>query len=237
MSFASCCILSYNRPAFLRTAIETLHEHAGAPLELIVHDDGSTEEHLPWRLHEYVENGLISTLITNPPGWNQGQGTALNRMFSMAKGDPIIKLDQDLIFHEGWLARVNEILANNDAAGVREPRIGLLGLLHYHHEPVDSAKTKLGDHDGWSRHTHILGSGFALRREAWRRLGPFEEHSEAFAEDWAMQKKVTDSGRWACGLPPEDLCTNQGFGIGPSTVVVAEGTVATIHKEPVIHGR
>lgn len=241
MSYASCCVLSYERPDFLRTAISTLRLNAGAPLELIVHDDGSSHPEVRSLLNDLVMTGLVSTVILNPPGHNQGQGTALNRMFNMATGDPIIKLDQDLIYGPDWLRKVHAILGHNTSVtdlrqvfGTRE--IGLLGLFHYHHEPVDSAKTKIAQHDGWQEHTHICGSGFAVTRECWRALGPFTEHSEAFAEDWMFQRLVTESGRFVCALPDEDLVENQGFGIGPSTVVTGRHTVQPIHMGPFVHG-
>lgn len=236
--YASCCILSYNRPQFLKECLGTLMAKAEAPLELIIHDDGSQDDELRRYLGQLQQQGMISSLILNPPGHNQGQGVALNRMFRLASGDPIIKLDQDLVFKDGWLAHVNYLLETNKHALDREPRIGLLALMHYLHEPVDSRKTVIGRHEGWSSHTHILGSAFAVTRRCWEELGPFDEHSEAFAEDWSFQQKVTASsgahggGNYVCALPDDDLVTNQGFGVGPSTVVVAPDTVATIHKGP-----
>jgi GT2 family glycosyltransferase len=388
VSFASVCLLSFNRPRFLRECIASMR-NAGAPFELIVHDDGSSDESLREGLGQLLDAGVISTLILNPPGWNQGQGVALNRMFSMARGDPIIKCDQDLIFEPGWLAQVNAILASaqlpsgvllplhvgddvvdhtlvdeDDAAYLIEyrwrlsehgyavgsvegremylhrlvvenelgeglvvdhangrkldnrkenlrvftqagcqnqaarsryrgvgwsaneqrwkaklkvnglthnlgtfvdeldaayaveefrrehlphsrpdpalfpdpPAIGLLGLFKYEHDPVDWRKTQIAHHGSWEEHELICGSGFAIPRRAFEVLGPFEEHSEAFAEDHDMQLRVTGRGLWACGLPPDDLAVNQGFGVGPSTVVVSEGKVQSIHKQPVIHG-
>lgn len=239
--FASCCVLSFERPDFLRTGIESLLASAGAQLELIIHDDGSRDS----RCYEVLRDlqGQGATVITNAPGHNQGQGTALNRMFRMAKGDPIIKLDQDLLYRPGWLADVNNLLASNadrsyePTHGIaKEPRIGLLGLLHYHHDPVASIKCKIAEHGSWQSHTHILGSGFAVPRDCWRKLGPFSEHSAAFAEDWQFQRKVTDSEDWVCGLPNEDLVENRGMGIGPSTVVIGPGQVRPIHTEPYILG-
>lgn len=248
MTLASCCLLSYNRPMFLATAVESLTACAGAPLELIVHDDGSTDPEVHQLLDGLLATGKISTVIRNAEGHNQGQGTALNRMFHMAVGDPIIKLDQDLIFHDGWLIKMLDILqANKKVSGdyvqkvgamkKKQPRIGLLGMFHYHHDPVASMKCKINQYPGWQSHTHICGSGFALTREAWRKLGPFEEHSAAFAEDWDMQRRVTDSDEFVCALPDDDLVTNQGFGVGPSTVVVAAPsggppTVQKIHHGP-----
>lgn len=247
MSFVTCCLLSYERPAFLATAVESLIANAGAQLELIIHDDGSRDPEVHRLLDGFLESGKASTVIRNPPGHNQGQGVALNRMFHMAKGDIIIKLDQDLIFHEGWLAKVNAILATNRQKNYRQsdglkpsgwqPLIGLLGLFHYHHDPVASMKCKLDQFPGWQSHTHICGSGFALTRAAWRKLAPFEEHSDAFSEDWEMQRRVTASETFVCALPDDDLVTNQGFGVGPSTVVVAAPpgqapTVQKIHHGP-----
>lgn len=226
MSHATCCVLSYNRPAFLWECLNGLL-CAGAPLELIVHDDGSSDDGVYRVLNQFRDR---ATIIANPPGHNQGQGTALNRMFGMASGDPIIKLDQDLIFQPGWLGKVNGLLDKN-------PTLGLLGLFHYWHDPCDSAKTIIEQHGGWSSRTHILGSGFAVRRACWEELGPFEEHSAAFAEDWVFQNKVTASANWVCGLPDEDLVANQGFGVGPSTVVVgtpSAPTVTPIHSGPLV---
>lgn len=220
---ASCCVLSFNRPRFLDTCLTTMRV-AGAPFELIVHDDGSADPGVRHYLNACVDHG--ATVILNPPGHNQGQGTALNRMFSVASGDPIIKIDQDLVFKPGWLARVNALMDAN-------PQIGLLGLFHYHHEPCDSAKTRIRQYDDWSSRTHILGSAFVVRRECWEELGPFVEHSPAFSEDWDFQRRVTNDSDFVCALPDEDLASNQGFGIGPSTVVTADG-VSPIHTGPKI---
>lgn len=239
--FATLCVLSYNRPTFLARMLNSLHE-SGAPYELIVHDDGS-DGFVVSDLLRRRRRGEISTVIENTPGHNQGQGVALNRMFAMAKGDPIVKLDQDLTFRPGWLRVVMDLLGTNfnlqdplHPGYGREPEIGLLGLLHYWHAPVDSRETRIQQFEGWSSRTHILGSGFAVTRRCWDALGPFEEHSEAFAEDWIFQRRVTESQGFVCGLPDESLCENHGMGPGPSTVVLSErpGDVQPIHKTPFI---
>lgn len=99
------------------------------------------------------------------------------------------------------------------------PPIGFLGLMRYEHDPVDHRKTLIEDYGAWSHHTHILGSAFAVTAEAWKFYGGLSTHSTAFAEDWEYMKRLTDDGLFACALPPEDLCLNRGFGVGPSTVV------------------
>lgn len=381
---ATLCILSYNRPQFLPQCIETARE-AGVPLEIIVHDDGSTNGELLSYLYQAHADGLISTLILNAPGYNQGVGNAIKRTFDMAAGDWVVKVDQDLIFKPGWGVEAFELMppisgrlipledakgnvqgctivdagdyaeaseyrwhlhpqgyaaafADNRttlmhrflmdarpgdpqvdhenrrrldnrrdnlrmatrqenqhnqtpqrgrtseyrgvswntrerkwyvfqkldgrqvylgsyddetvAAGIarswREehmptsvedvlpPEIGLLGLFKYWQEPVDWRKTLVAEHDGFQEHTHICGSAFVLRREVYEALG-IGTHSEAFAEDWELMKLITDATPFVCALPDEDLVENVGFGIGPSTVVVGEGIVQKIQKEPRIY--
>ncbi len=231
MSHATLCFLSYERPVFLRQAIETAVAGVEEPVEVIIHDDGSTNRELLKYLYTIHQQGAVSSVLLNAPGINQGQGVALNRMFRMATGDPIIKLDQDLVFKPGWLSRVREVL--------QDERVGLCALFRYWLDPVDHRKTllPLTTPPGHSYHTHIIGSGFAVPRHVWEELGPFAERWESFGEDWEFQKRVHASGRWLNAIPDEDLVENVGFGVGPSTVVVqgADGPEPSkIHQLPLL---
>lgn len=235
MSHATLCFLSYERPQFLANAIDSALAGVNEPVEVIVHDDGSQDPDLLKYLYTIHQQGRVSSVILNAPGVNQGQGVALNRMFRMATGDPIIKLDHDLIFKPDWLGRVNAIL--------RDERVGLLGLFKYEHEPVDWHQTGIVASEGepprgYGFHTHICGSGFAVPRRVWEMLGPFEERWESFGEDWDFQKRVHAWPGIYNALPDEDLVTNQGFGIGPSTVVVlgdgGEPEPRKIHQLPML---
>lgn len=237
--YASVCVLSYQRPEFLAECIDAIHAHADYPFELIVHDDGSTDLAAQSFLKVALQEGKISTVIGNPPGHNQGVGTAINRMFNMASGDFMVKLDQDVLVNPGFLRRTAEIFEQNrQRPGTHDlPRIGVLGLLHYHHEPVDSTKTRITDHGYMEEHTHILGSAFAVPRDVWERRGPLAEHSDAFSEDWEFMNRITSLPYCCCALPKEDLCINRGFGVGPSTVVTGhDGSVQAIHHGPVVFG-
>lgn len=224
---ATACVLSYNRPTFLDECLESLTANPGGSLEVVLHDDGSvfdTAAELP----PYVLRRRVSTLILNAPTHNRGRGVAMNRCFAIAAGDPLIVVDQDLVFFDGWLGRVNALMERN-------PTIGLLSGYRYAHKPCDWRDTLMFEHgepERWQQHEYVMGSFMAIRRSCWEELGPFEEGSESFAEDHTFQRRVTDSGRWLCATPLEPLCRNQGYGIGPSTVVTADGTVAKIHKEP-----
>lgn len=240
MSFASICVLSYNRPRFLRTAVESLTTNAGAPIEVIVHDDGSTDPEVRPLIFDLMQQGLVSSAVLNQPGWNQGRGVAMNRGMAIGRGDPLMIADQDLVFHPDWLLRVHDILAL--APPDATPRIGVLSGFNYWYDPCDWRKTLRADHGAWQEHDYIMGSFMAIPRAAWEALGPFEESSEAFAEDHVFQRKVAASPPWVCASPATDLMFNQGYGVGPSTVVVAnpdggKPLVQRIHMTPHIINR
>jgi glycosyltransferase involved in cell wall biosynthesis len=228
LTHPTLCFLSYNRPALLDRAVTTALAYADRPVEVIIHDDGSTDEIVLPLIAQLQARGLVSTYIANAPGHNEGQGVALNRMFGMATGDVIFKLDQDLVFNPNWLRRALGILERNwfvHNEDGSEPLIGLLGLLHYHHDPVDTRKMLLDRYFDWESHHQILGSGFAVPRLSWRQFGPFEERSAAFAEDNVFQLDVTETDGWACALPNEqrNLVENDSMGPGPSTIVSHDG--------------
>lgn len=255
--FASVCVLSYERLAFLKECIASMLAYAEADFELIVHDDGSTDPGLRRWLFEMSEQGVISTLLMNTPGWNEGQGIAMNRMAAVAKGDPIIKCDQDLIFAPGWLRKVNQVLDENQAEGADScvhgtcPKeegmcwpgacedtndlIGALGVFRYHAEPVRYGDMLIADRGTWEEHRDFVGSFIAIPREAWELFGPWEERSAAFAEDNAFKLHLAKTEGWCCALTKEELARNQGFGIGPSTLVLGPDTVKEIKPGPKVY--
>lgn len=241
---ATICLLSFNRPRLVRQTISSALVNAGYPVELIVHDDGSDEETVE-TLRELHRNGMISLLMLNSPGHNEGQGVALNRMFAAATGDPIIKMDHDLILEPDWLEECVAILKadqDREFAGFSDERIGALGLFKYDHPPVAHGemfiKQHVYDDYSWEEVQDFVGSAMVIPREAYQICGPFEERSAAFAEDAVFKKRISESDYWYCALPLNDLAQNVGFGLGPSTVNIpdADGgaTVQPIKSEPMI---
>lgn len=225
----SVCVLSYNRLEFLKRSLDSMKKTATEPLEIIVHDDGSGPDVTQW-LAEMVNAGEISHLILNPKDHNEGQGTALNRMFNMAAGDYIVKADQDLIYQPGWTEQIQKVFtASWDAhhEGEIVGPVGCLGLFRYEVDPVDWREMKIKDcrwlGAEWQECADFVGSLMAIPRSVWEEIGPFEEHSPAFAEDYCFKMKVSESGGesgYCLAITSRDFVTNIGFGEGPSTVVV-----------------
>jgi glycosyltransferase involved in cell wall biosynthesis len=239
LGLASVCVLSFNRPEFLAQAIEHARDQAGYPCEIVAHDDGSKDPDVYPLLLDLLNNARISRLVLQPPGHNQGVGESIRAAFGVASGEILVKYDQDLIARPGWLAKAVAIL---DAPAVFSPvtgtaRVGCVGLFRYDHDPVDHRKMFLHQHDGYQEVEDFVGSAFAIKRSVYEECGPITTHSDGFGEDKTLKEAVQAKG-YILALPDEDVVSNVGWGVGPSTVNEAfedDGSVrvAKIHHGPV----
>lgn len=207
--FASLIVLSYNRVNMLVRSVTSLIEHTHYPYQLIIMDDASdalTQEYI----FSLVQHSKCSTAVFNV-GHNQGLGIQMNRAMAIAQGGYIFKLDADLEYTEGWLARAVRVLQNLD--------VGCMGLFKYFHDPCDFRKNMLLRTDTHYVVHDFVGSAIGFRRDMWSRYGPWDlSYSEAFAEDVAFKQRMQADG-FDLVLPLHDLVTNFGFGADTSSLI------------------
>jgi glycosyltransferase involved in cell wall biosynthesis len=88
--FFSICIPTYNRANYLKEAIESVLEQTYSNFEIVVYDDGSTDD------TEQVIKNFKDRRITYVKGKiNKGRPFARNRCINLAKGNWIVWLDDD----------------------------------------------------------------------------------------------------------------------------------------------
>lgn len=194
-------------------------------------DDGSRDECLI-HINKWLRNGDISMFIGNG-GPNRGVGEGMRRGFRLASGDYLVKLDADLEYRDGWLDKAI-------AALERYPDIGCIGWFDYHtYAPADSRFNKLEERALDEQHRvwivdDFVSSAMMLRARDYKMFGEIDSGSEAFAEDVVYKQKLVAAGMKLAILSP-DLIVNHGFGLGKSTVVVADDAgnprVADIHTD------
>lgn len=168
----STIIPTCNRAALLPPTLEAALAQEGGDQEVIVVDDGSTDD-TPAVLARYGDRLRV---LRQP---NRGPGAARNLGLTQARGDYVAFLDSDdlwfpwtlRVFREGLLAwrspavLCGRLLAFRDPAELRQVTAG----------PTEA--TGFPDYFASSRHGYFVGSGMAVfKRQELRRVGGFLEN-------------------------------------------------------------
>jgi glycosyltransferase involved in cell wall biosynthesis len=194
----SVVIPTYNHAAYIREAIDSALAQTSAPLEIIVVDDGSTDD-TPRILAEY--GGRIRT-IRQP---NAGVSAARNTGIAAAAGDLIALLDSD----DSWAPTK---LERQIARMAVDPGVG---LVHCGVEEIDDAGRRLSVSldgiEGWVATAMLRfdrevitapGSGPLVRKRVVEEIGGFDVRL-APSEDWDFCYRVAT--RYPIGYVKEVL--------------------------------
>jgi glycosyltransferase involved in cell wall biosynthesis len=201
----SVIIPSYNHAAYLAEAVTSVLNQTAGNLELIMVDDGSTDNSLA--LLQAIADPRLKIIAQA----NQGAHAAINRGVAEADGEYLAILNSDDVYHPQRLEKLVAVLKN-------DPTIGLAGS---HIEVIDSRGKSLGVKHGYrdlspwplphpersfragdSLHEALLTenfyattSNFVFRRSWYEQVGPFlplrYTHDWDFALRMARAAKLT----------------------------------------------
>lgn len=197
----SAVIISWNRSHLLKQAIQSLHDQQYPNLEIIVVDNGSTDDSLDWlRANHDIH------LIENKR--NIGASAARNQGTRQANGDYIIYMDSDaaIITPHGLQRLVNYLKKNPDTAGIA-------GIYY-----TDPELTNLwcwspcmdweGNHDlpaslSPKPNPPVLSTCFAIFRHAvLKEIGGFDEFYPYLYEDADLSDRMRKCG-YRLAVDPE----------------------------------
>jgi len=124
----SIVIASYNQGQYLEDALESAYNQTVAPVEILVIDDGSSDNSLEIaRRYEFKEFPMIDSPVRVISQLNKGLPSARNTGIMNAKGDYILFLDADDILMENAVEKLtNEIIRTN--ADIVAPSFKEFGL-------------------------------------------------------------------------------------------------------------
>ncbi|MBP6898909.1 MAG: glycosyltransferase family 2 protein [Burkholderiaceae bacterium] len=207
MSTISVIVPIHNGSRFLAATLDAVLAQASPADELIVVDDGSTDQGAALA----AARGL--TVLTQT---RQGVCVARNAGLAAARGDFVCFLDQDDIWHPQHLQHQRWALnAATDPVAVVSP------YQHWHPRPdgqyaepqtlfpPPSEPRLLPEFSGWVYHQFMrdcwaLTSATLLRRESLLRHGAFDP-SLPFSEDWQLWLRLSRIGRFAAVNGPPVL--------------------------------
>jgi glycosyltransferase involved in cell wall biosynthesis len=210
---ASIVIPCHNHGRYLNEAIESALTQTYRPIEVIVVDDGSTDNSAE------VAGRYPVTLVTQK---NQGAGAALNHGIRVARGQYLVRLDADDKLHPAFVERCIQVLEEHAEPAFVYTWVILFGARDgiFLSKPYDLCRLKLGN--------YIPGAA-VIRREAIRAVGGFDT-SLTWLEDWDLWLSLAEKSLFGRLLPELLLYYRQheGGGRNAPSPRIARATVRRI---------
>jgi len=177
----SVCIANYNGIEVLQECIDSVcNQNCDFPIEIIIHDDASTDESVSFIQHHYPEAVLIKSQQ------NVGFCIANNRMVEKAGGQFVLLLNNDAALLPDALATLMR-----EAQQLKEPAI--LGLPQYDAQTdelldigslLDPFLNPVPNKDPNRKEVGmIMGACLWIPKILWEELGGFPEWFGSIAED------------------------------------------------------
>ena len=185
----SIIIPHYNNAHHLPTCFKALRTQTYPRLEIILADNGSTDESLSLTRRDFPEVKIIEF------GRNLGLAGAINRAIAQARGQVIIPLNNDTEVTPGWAEALVEMLQAHPEAGIVASKMLLFDRRDTLHSAGDGFGTNgiplnrgvwQQDRGQFDHDIYIFGGcggAVAYRREMLADIGLFDEDLFMYLED------------------------------------------------------
>lgn len=180
MTFFSVIIPTYNRAHILPETINTVLNQVYREFEIIIVDDGSTDDTGDIIKSRYGDNGLVRYFFKQ----NEERAAARNFGLEQARGDYAVFFDSDDLMNPGYLQILDKIITDQPGIFLLAAKYNYLHKGKYENHPVLSSLP-----EGWYDRNiflkgNILACNFCLRiREKSYKIFP-PERELASMEDW-----------------------------------------------------
>ncbi len=189
----SVIIPCYNDGKYIEETIHKLKEQTFAAHEIIVVNDGSTDEYTLKVLADLDKASLVKVLHKE----NGRMSAARNYGVKHAKGNIIVTLDADDYFDNSFFQKGIAILQNEPTTGVVNSYIQFFG------NKTDKSKPRGGNAFNFLFSNQCSACAM-IRRTAWEQVGGYDESMTLGYEDWEFYIRITKAN-WQVHLIPEFL--------------------------------
>ncbi|HEY9809676.1 MAG TPA: glycosyltransferase [Halomicronema sp.] len=198
----SVIIPTYNASQYIVQAVESVLHQTYKNYEIIVVDDGSTDD-TGERLKPYLNR------ICYIYQFNQGVAVARNRGLELSKGELVAFLDADDYFLPHKLAAQVELFSSQFSLGIVHS--GWRRVDRHGHPLMDVTpweKVPQLNLESWLRWKPVLPSAMMFKREWLIKVGGFDKRFPP-AEDTDLVLRLALIGCEACWLPQVTVCYRQ----------------------------
>lgn len=175
-SLTSIIIPTFNQWDYTRQCLDSIREYTVDPCEIIVVDNGSTDETV--RILRTM-NDVI--LIENET--NKGFPAACNQGLRVARGEQFLMLNNDVVVTHGWLNNLLKCLyadprhgavgpVSNSVSGTQVRSQPYQTLDEYHEFARDFNQS---ESEKWLYTLRLVGFCLLIRREVYEKIGEFDE--------------------------------------------------------------
>ena len=192
-------VTSFNQGSMILEAVQSLCTQTTPPAEIILVDDGSTDE-ASLRILEQLESApslcVPITVLRQPNG---GVSSARNAGIRRAGSPLVLVLDGDDRLEPSYVERVCGLLHERPDLVAASSWMRTFGVLDATVRPAGGGITAFLSHNCCPA-THIL------RREAWEKCGGYDESMRSGFEDWDFFLSLLETAPEAyIGIVPEPL--------------------------------
>ena len=179
----SVIIPCYNQGIWLKQAITSVHKQTWPALEVIVVNDGSTDN------TEEVANDCNVRLITIE---HSGPSAARNAGIELARGNYILPLDADDRLHPKFIERTLQHRRRGDIVGTRVQRFGFISDVWKQGTDKPTLQSML--------YENSLVVTSLYPKAMWQAIGGYDPKYDA-VEDWEFWIRALAHGFKACIIP------------------------------------
>lgn len=191
MTKVSVIIPCYNQGQYVDEAVDSMLNQTFQDFEIIIVNDGSTDEFTLEKLEHY-DKPKTKVLHTT----NQGLPYARNNGIKIANGEYILPLDADDYFESTFLEKAVQVLDMQSEVGVVTCGMQCFGISQKRHLPKGG-----GVKDFLTQNNACVASLF--RKICWEQAGGYNETPKGY-EDWNLWLDITKRG-WLVHVIPEYL--------------------------------
>lgn len=190
----SIVIAAHNCAAFIGEAIESALDQSSPPLEVIVCDDGSSDD-----LDAALEPFLPRIRFIRQR--QLGEGAARNTAIRQARGEFVAVLDGDDRYHRDRIDALMAVASYRSDLDIITTDIEVFGPAAHTHWRSPEAFAIEDQRGELLRRNFIPAPAFSRRR--WAQVGGYNE-SLAYAPDWELYARMVAAGA-TVALVPEPL--------------------------------